>query len=68
MKIVLRRFPLTETATTETSNDHSEDHVSTLGVSNDKLGMWVFLGSDCLLFGGLISTYMLYKDLSLIHI
>tara|TARA_B100000287_G_scaffold283974_1_gene267622 strand:+ start:707 stop:1351 length:645 start_codon:yes stop_codon:yes gene_type:complete len=62
MKIVLRRFPLTETATTETSNDHSEDHVSTLGVSNDKLGMWVFLGSDCLLFGGLISTYMLYKD------
>ena len=24
--------------------------------------MWVFLGSDCLLFGALISTYMLYKD------
>src|SRR5438270_7509754 len=23
--------------------------------------MWVFLGSECLLFGGLISTYMLYK-------
>ena len=35
---------------------------TTLGVSNDKLGMWVFLGSDCLLFGALISTYMLYKD------
>ncbi|MEY2450245.1 MAG: cytochrome c oxidase subunit [Acidimicrobiaceae bacterium] len=31
------------------------------GVSNEKLGMWVFLGSECLLFGGLISTYMLYK-------
>ncbi|MBI2708228.1 MAG: heme-copper oxidase subunit III [Actinobacteria bacterium] len=24
--------------------------------------MWVFLASECLLFGGLISTYLLYKD------
>jgi len=24
--------------------------------------MWVFLGSECLLFGGLISTYLLYKQ------
>jgi len=32
------------------------------GVSNEKLGMWVFLGSECLLFGGLISTYLLYKS------
>jgi heme/copper-type cytochrome/quinol oxidase subunit 3 len=31
------------------------------GLSNNKLGMWLFLGSDCLLFGGLISTYMLYR-------
>ena len=35
------------------------------GVSNEKLGMWVFLGSECLLFGGLISTYMLYKNTAL---
>jgi cytochrome c oxidase subunit 3/cytochrome o ubiquinol oxidase subunit 3 len=27
--------------------------------------MWVFLGSECLLFGGLISTYMLYKNTAL---
>src|SRR3982750_1615667 len=32
------------------------------GVTNEKLGMWVFLGSECLLFGGLISTYLLYKS------
>ena len=32
------------------------------GLTNEKLGMWVFLGSDCLLFGGLISTYLLYKN------
>jgi cytochrome c oxidase subunit 3/cytochrome o ubiquinol oxidase subunit 3 len=32
------------------------------GVSSEKLGVWVFLGSECLLFGGLISTYLLYKN------
>lgn len=30
------------------------------GLSNAKLGMWIFLGSECLLFGGLITTYLLY--------
>jgi cytochrome c oxidase subunit 3/cytochrome o ubiquinol oxidase subunit 3 len=42
-------------------DDHGGHHHTTLGVSNEKLAMWVFLGSDCLLFGALISTYMLYK-------
>ena len=36
-------------------------HASTTGLSNNKLAMWLFLGSECLLFGGLISTYMLYR-------
>jgi cytochrome c oxidase subunit 3/cytochrome o ubiquinol oxidase subunit 3 len=34
---------------------------SATGLSNNKLAMWLFLGSECLLFGGLISTYMLYR-------
>ena len=38
-----------------------DGHPTTTGLSNEKLGMWVFLGSECLLFGGLISTYLLYK-------
>ena len=38
----------------------AHEHGST-GLSNTKLAMWVFLGSECLLFGGLISTYLLYK-------
>ena len=38
-----------------------EAHAPTSGLSNVKLGMWLFLGSECLLFGGLISTYMLYR-------
>jgi len=43
--------------------DHSADHGhhSSTGLSNNKLAMWLFLGSECLLFGGLISTYMLYR-------
>ncbi len=32
------------------------------GLSNEKLAMWLFLGTECLLFGGLISTYLLYKS------
>ena len=36
-------------------------HYTTTGLSNNKLAMWLFLGSECLLFGGLISTYMLYR-------
>lgn len=39
--------------------DH--EHVTTTGISNEKLAMWTFLGSECLLFGGLISTFILYK-------
>jgi len=42
-------------------HDEHDPHATTLGISHEKLGMWVFLGSDCLLFGGLISTYLLNK-------
>ena len=39
------------------------DHVpTTTGLSNEKLTMWAFLGSDCLLFGALISTYLLLRN------
>jgi cytochrome c oxidase subunit 3/cytochrome o ubiquinol oxidase subunit 3 len=37
------------------------DHDTNTGISNTKLGMWLFLGSECLLFGGLITTYLVYK-------
>ena len=35
------------------------------GLSHEKVAMWAFLGSECLLFGALISTYLLYKGQSL---
>lgn len=42
-----------------TDQTHSEE--TSTGISHNKLGMWVFLGSECLLFGALISTYLLYR-------
>jgi heme/copper-type cytochrome/quinol oxidase subunit 3 len=39
-----------------------EAHITSTGISNEKLGMWVYLASDCLLFGGMISTYLIYKN------
>ena len=41
---------------------HAGAPATSTGLSNNKLAMWVFLGSECMLFGGLISTYLLYKD------
>lgn len=48
----------------DTGADHGHDagHGTTTGISNNKLMMWAFLGSECLLFGALISTYLLYKE------
>jgi heme/copper-type cytochrome/quinol oxidase subunit 3 len=43
------------------ADSHGGAHVTSTGLSNNKLAMWLFLGSECLLFGGLISTYMLYR-------
>ena len=39
-------------------------HRTATGLSNTKLAMWVYLGSDCLLFGTLISTYLLLRHRS----
>ena len=52
---------------TAASLEHStveHGHVTVTGVSNEKLAMWAFLGSECLLFGALISTYFLYRGRS----
>ena len=49
------RPPVTDSTAT------ANDHVTGTGLSDNKLLMWVFLGSECLLFGGLISTYLIYR-------
>lgn len=45
----------------DTGHDTGHGHSTSTGLSNNKMAMWLFLGSECLLFGGLISTYMLYR-------
>jgi heme/copper-type cytochrome/quinol oxidase subunit 3 len=41
--------------------EHAEHHYTATGLDNRKLAMWAFLGSECLLFGALISAYLLYR-------
>ena len=41
---------------------HGGAHRTSTGLSHNKIAMWLFLGSDCLLFGALISTYLLYHN------
>jgi len=43
-----------------------EEHPTSTGINNRKLLMWVFLSSDCLFFGSLIATYMVYRGQSLV--
>jgi heme/copper-type cytochrome/quinol oxidase subunit 3 len=45
----------------EVSDEPGHGHHTSTGLSNEKMAMWAFLGSECLLFGGLISTYLLYR-------
>jgi heme/copper-type cytochrome/quinol oxidase subunit 3 len=40
---------------------HPGGHHTSMGVDSRKLGMWVFLASDCMFFGSLISTYLIYR-------
>jgi heme/copper-type cytochrome/quinol oxidase subunit 3 len=43
-----------------TASASTESHATSLGLSNEKLGMWTLLGSECLFFGALISAYLVY--------
>ena len=41
--------------------DHHHDHTTSTGIPNKKLFMWAFLASDCMFFGALISTHLIYR-------
>ena len=54
------------TVATGHAEGHGDDaHATSTGLSNEKVAMWAFLGSECLLFGALISTYLLYRGRSI---
>jgi cytochrome c oxidase subunit 3/cytochrome o ubiquinol oxidase subunit 3 len=41
-----------------------QEHQTSTGLPSTKLAMWLFLSSECLLFGALITTYVLYRGAS----
>jgi cytochrome c oxidase subunit 3 len=41
-------------------------HYTSTGLDNRKIGIWTFIGSECMLFVSLISTYMIYKGKSVV--
>jgi hypothetical protein len=41
--------------------DHHHDPSTSTGIPNKKLMMWTFLASDCMFFGALISTHLIYR-------
>lgn len=47
----------------DTANAHNDDGHTGLIIDNKKLLMWLFLGSDCMFFGTLISTHLIYRKL-----
>jgi len=43
-----------------------DEHQTSTGLPSTKLGIWLFLSSECLLFGALITAYVLYRGASLV--
>ena len=55
-------------ATVDTAAAHPpmQHHYTTTGLDHRKIGIWAFIGSECMLFMSLISTYLIYKGRSLV--
>ena len=53
---------------TSAAMDHGHDahagHHTSLGIDNRKLAIWTFIGSECLFFATLISTFLIYRGQS----
>ena len=62
---MLNRAHSSELEKTLSAGAH-EHHYTTLGVDNRKLGMWLLIASECMLFGTLIVTYMIYRTKSVV--
>jgi len=43
---------------------HAAAHHTSTGLDTRKIAFWTFIGSECLLFGALISTYLVYQGQS----
>ncbi|MEA2514824.1 MAG: cytochrome c oxidase subunit [Thermomicrobiales bacterium] len=45
----------------DTGHGHSDHPPTSTGIDHRKLLMWAFLASDCMFFGSLIATYLIYR-------
>ena len=45
---------------------HQAHPPTTTGLDHRKVAIWAFIGSECMLFASLISTYMIYKGRSVV--
>ena len=53
-------------ATAAPAHDTHGHHYTTTGLDNRKIAIWAFIGSECMLFASLISTYLIYKGRSVV--
>src|SRR5947207_10343973 len=54
------------TASVAHTSAPTHHHYTTLGLDSRKVAIWAFIGSECMLFVSLISTYLIYKGRSVI--
>jgi cytochrome c oxidase subunit III len=56
-------------AATAAHSAHDDTHghpPTSTGLDNKKIAIWAFIGSECMLFASLISTYLIYKGRSVV--
>src|SRR3954447_10041808 len=51
-------------STTAVAHAHAGHPPTTTGLDHRKIAIWAFIGSECMLFASLISTYLIYKGRS----
>ena len=47
-------------------DSHGGHPPTSTGLDNKKIAIWAFIGSECMLFASLISTYLIYKGRSVV--
>jgi cytochrome c oxidase subunit 3 len=57
---------LASSALPHTTHDAVGHHYTTTGLDHRKIAIWAFIGSECMLFASLISTYLIYKGRSVV--
>ena len=58
--------PVTATAHAAPGAPAEHHHYTTTGLNHRKIAIWAFIGSECMLFASLISTYLIYKGRSVV--